>query len=237
MEEYKQLADMNNRGTCPRCEGFGFIHASKEKHDKPIHARCKKCIDCIVCDSSGVTLGVIKCARCSAKGFYHSPRAPQPHILSDYVKCFDCIICVDCQGQCVINSQRFEELKKVQVQKLEAKHESINPAAIKPGLLMMPPRMPDNMCFVGGKLPPLSVIDPERIHSHMAGIIGIPITEKVIKIIKSITKDLDVKVVKTVQSVCPRCLGAGYRHDSSLKHDKKSNEKCKLCTPCKGIIF
>ena len=39
-----------------------------------------------------------------------------------------------------------------------------------------------------------------------------------------------------VISNCPRCLGAGFRHDSSAKHDKKQEEKCKYCITCKGIV-
>ncbi|KAJ3037083.1 hypothetical protein HDV00_002088 [Rhizophlyctis rosea] len=36
------------------------------------------------------------------------------------------------------------------------------------------------------------------------------------------------------RTMCPRCEGYGWRHDSSGKHDKKKNEKCKLCAGCKA---
>jgi hypothetical protein len=62
--EFQKLADINSRTACPRCDGFGFIHASVDKHDRATSLRCKKCIDCSVCETSGITVGVIKCLKC-----------------------------------------------------------------------------------------------------------------------------------------------------------------------------
>ena len=89
----KRSLGRSERSKCPRCEGYGFIHASIDKHDRPSNTRCKKCIDCKVCESSGVTKGVIKCQKCSCKGFIHDPNAPKPHLISDFIKCFDCHFC------------------------------------------------------------------------------------------------------------------------------------------------
>jgi hypothetical protein len=33
-EQYRILADISSRGACPRCEGYGFLHLSPDKHDK-----------------------------------------------------------------------------------------------------------------------------------------------------------------------------------------------------------
>ncbi|KAJ3048518.1 hypothetical protein HK097_010458, partial [Rhizophlyctis rosea] len=36
------------------------------------------------------------------------------------------------------------------------------------------------------------------------------------------------------RTMCPRCEGYGWKHESSGKHDKKKSEKCKLCVSCKA---
>lgn len=83
----------------------------------------------------------------------------------------------------------------------------------------------------------------------MLGILGLPIDDKILQVLKSVTQEMAPQ--KEVHSKgglkkpksgalkkttnCPRCQGAGFRHDSSSKHDKPPTEKCKSCTKCKGI--
>ncbi|KAH9256894.1 hypothetical protein BASA81_005009 [Batrachochytrium salamandrivorans] len=112
LDEYRQLANMSLRGACPRCNGFGFFHTAIDKHDRPTTQRCKKCIDCSVCDGSGVTVGVIGCKKCQGRGFSHSPRAARLHTLPDQMRCFDCEECKECKGDGVIDPKRFQELRR-----------------------------------------------------------------------------------------------------------------------------
>ncbi|KAJ3382242.1 hypothetical protein HDU84_004415 [Entophlyctis sp. JEL0112] len=34
---------------------------------------------------------------------------------------------------------------------------------------------------------------------------------------------------------CPKCLGKGWNHDSTTKHDKNAKLRCKACTTCKVV--
>jgi len=84
------------------------------------------------------------------------------------------------------------------------------------------------------------------------GILGLPINDQILEIMREVTEKIaaetssetkgkNKKPSKTLLSSakvlndCPRCLGAGFRHDSSAKHDKKQKEKCKNCITCKGM--
>ena len=96
----------------------------------------------------------------------------------------------------------------------------------------------------------------------MLGILGLPINDQILEIMRGVSERIaseaaeaskvdqhhqhnsgkhTKKASKTtllssakVVADCPRCLGAGFRHDSSAKHDKKQKEKCKNCITCKG---
>ncbi len=43
-----------------------------------------------------------------------------------------------------------------------------------------------------------------------------------------------IAVIQTGPTACPSCAGAGFRHDSSMPHDKPSGTRCFFCEPCKG---
>ncbi|KAJ3302196.1 hypothetical protein HDV03_005254 [Kappamyces sp. JEL0829] len=242
-QEYQKLADMSSRTACPRCDGFGFIHMSIDKHDRPPTLRCKKCIDCSVCETSGVTVGVVKCLRCSARGFYHNPNAPVAHAYTELVKCFDCLDCRDCLGFGVLDQKRIDELKEFHAQRKNAGHLSVR-QSMMPGMLVFPPVLPDvaktNMASNNTALP-VPPISPESMHPHMLGILGLEINQEILDILKSLTapqkqthgKPSFLSLAKQTVD-CPKCLGAGYKHDSSSKHDKKGNERCKHCSSCKA---
>ncbi|KAI8893778.1 hypothetical protein BC833DRAFT_624558 [Globomyces pollinis-pini] len=255
LDEYKVLADIDNRAACPRCEGLGYVHSSVEKHDKAPTLRCKRCADCFVCDGSGVTMGVLKCKRCQAKGFIHKSNAPAPHKVSEFVKCFDCEECRDCNGKCVLDKARIEELRKfahLQVKNRKANAKSTGGKAgpfiqlanksLGPGLTVIPPLVPTNTPYGSGGFPFVPFIDPANLHPHMMGILGIPITEEVLKIMQQLTtgpgKEVDQRqqvLEMLAQKVkCPKCEGLGFKHESSTKHDRKPNERCKTCAVCKG---
>lgn len=95
----------------------------------------------------------------------------------------------------------------------------------------------------------------------MLGILGLPINEQILEIMRGVSERIASEASKVDQhhqhnsgkhikkaskatllssakivADCPRCLGAGFRHDSSAKHDKKQKEKCKNCITCKGRI-
>ncbi|XJO72934.1 hypothetical protein BDV3_003992 [Batrachochytrium dendrobatidis] len=123
LDEYKQLANMSVRGACPRCNGFGFFHSSLDKHDRPATQRCKKCAECSVCDGSGVTVGVIGCRRCNGRGFSHNPRAIVPHTIAEQMRCFDCEECKECKGEGVLDSKRFQDIRRAS---LSAKQNSMS---------------------------------------------------------------------------------------------------------------
>lgn len=125
LEEYRLLADMNSRGACPRCQGYGFLHLAMEKHDKPVYLRCKRCSDCTICASSGVTTGVLRCERCQANGFIHPANTSRKHSGPAFTRCFDCIVCQDCRGACVLDKKRIEEMQKLLGEKIKARESNI----------------------------------------------------------------------------------------------------------------
>lgn len=180
--EYAKLADISSRSACPRCDGFGFIHSSVDRHDKPPNQRCKKCVDCEVCETSGITVGVVKCFRCSAKGFYHSPNAPQPHQFGEFVKCFDCLDCKDCLGVGVLDQKRIQSLKEVQK---NAKNNQLKLGqGLTPERNIYPPLIPEGAPFSKSyPTPVITEIDPGAMHSHIMGILGIPITADIINVL------------------------------------------------------
>lgn len=65
----------------------------------------------------------------------------------------------------------------------------------------------------------------------MKDVLGIELTPEIIALLSSPKQPAEVSRSSVA---CPRCLGAGFRHDSSSKHDKKASDKCKHCTSCKG---
>jgi hypothetical protein len=88
------------------------------------------------------------------------------------------------------------------------------------------------------------------------GILGLPINDQILEIMRGMADKVAEETLEPknfsgkhskqpktllppakVISDCPRCLGLGFRHDSSAKHDKKQKEKCKNCTTCKGTCF
>ncbi|KAJ3176908.1 hypothetical protein HDU85_006505 [Gaertneriomyces sp. JEL0708] len=137
LAEWKQLADMNARQACPKCHGYGFVHATHEKHDKKeMYVRCKRCDDCRVCEGSGIVIGKLSCPRCHARGFVHrkrktaspSPSIPDAHAIgpgsstasprmdmrqehygSPDIRCTLCVECPQCAGTCVLDIARMRE--------------------------------------------------------------------------------------------------------------------------------
>ncbi|KAI8615979.1 hypothetical protein BC830DRAFT_241692 [Chytriomyces sp. MP71] len=89
------LSNMNARSACPKCDGYGYIHDTLDKHDKPDRrTRCKKCNDCQVCSGSGVVVGKAACRTCKARGFIHA--GSTRHTINEFVMCEQCLVCKDC---------------------------------------------------------------------------------------------------------------------------------------------
>jgi hypothetical protein len=148
-------------------------------------------------------------------------------------------------GLCVLDQKRIDELRKFAAQKQNAKILARSQVkSLAPGMLVFPPMLPDTAPFENGKYPVIPALDPENLHPHMMGILGIPIDEQILGIMKEMTArqkqatfvEMEAQVSNPQEQAtqCPRCLGAGFRHDSSSKHDKKPNERCKGCVKCRG---
>lgn len=106
--------------------------------------------------------------------------------------------------------------------------------------LLTPPLYPDTAPFANGEFPKLPVIDPDNLHPHMLGILGIPITEQVLEIMRMVNNANESTYVQEPtqhdsKTKCPRCQGVGFTHESSAKHTAKQGEKCKHCKKCLGI--
>ncbi|KAJ3254033.1 hypothetical protein HK103_007572 [Boothiomyces macroporosus] len=114
----------------------------------------------------------------------------------------------------------------------------------------MPPAIPDSAPFVNGDNPSLPFIDPTNLHPHIMGILGLPIQGQVLQIVKSMTHtpqpkkklmeglfdDEEEELANPAEKkgACPKCNGAGFKHESSMKHKGKAADKCKHCNTCKG---
>ncbi|KAJ3126225.1 hypothetical protein HK098_007781 [Nowakowskiella sp. JEL0407] len=105
-EDLRKLAKIALRETCPRCAGNGFLHLAEEKHDKAVNNRCKKCIDCGVCEGAGITVGKKMCEGCRAIGFFHPKDAIRGHSNLKQLKCIDCIDCSKCSGLGVVSKEK-----------------------------------------------------------------------------------------------------------------------------------
>ncbi|KAJ3143767.1 hypothetical protein HK101_003106 [Irineochytrium annulatum] len=104
IDDYKSLADMNSRTSCPRCEGYGFVHDGIDKHDK---ADVKVLSSLSVCGGSGVVVGKIGCRPCKARGFLHPVSVHlKEHSTLESVRCVDCIECRDCFGAGVLDKRQ-----------------------------------------------------------------------------------------------------------------------------------
>lgn len=237
--EYAKLADITSRSACPRCDGYGFLHSSVDKHDKPKNLRCKRCVDCNVCETSGITVGVVKCFRCHANGFYHNPIALHPHQYGEFVKCFDCLDCKDCLGIGVLDHERYSALKKV-LKNADKNQNLKTNQNFTPELNLYPPLLPSNAPFtVKCPHPHISVLDANNMHPHIKGILGTPITPEYALILNSIPTPhattaqnlMEKRLAEKSSTECPKCLGVGYNHTSLLKHDTKKS-KCKHCLKC-----
>ena len=108
--DFQRLGDIDNRGICPKCKGFGFYHSSMEKHDKPSTIRCKKCQFCTTCEGSGITFGVEACKTCSALGFVHLDT--KKHKALATIRCYDCIDCYECFGKGVVDPKQKKQKQK-----------------------------------------------------------------------------------------------------------------------------
>jgi hypothetical protein len=141
-----------------------------------------------------------------------------------------------------LDRKRIEELRKFAAQKQSAKQIG-KLKSVTPGMLLFPPLVPETAPFENGSYPIMEPINPDNLHPHMIGILGIPIDEQVLKIMKEVTQVLRPPLIEMASKSanestdCPRCLGMGFRHNSSSKHDKKLNERCKACITCKGISY
>ena len=186
---------------------------------------------------------MLKCNRCQGQGFYHNPESLKPHKFNRNIKCFDCQDCADCLGECVLDKKRIEELKLFAKQNKRATRGFPKTASLAPGLLSIPPMAPNFAPYQNGRAPNVPEIDADKLHPHLRGFLGIPIDENVLNIIKQVNVSISKAEVNEVplleqtskiQTNCPRCEGKGFRHESSGKHDKKPDEKCKLCVQCRG---
>ena len=144
-----------------------------------------------------------------------------------------------------MDKKRIDELKLFAKQKNRVTQSFMKSNSIAPGMMSIPPMLPSFAPFQMGKLPSTPTIDAGNLHPHLRGILGLPLDENIINIIKSVkvpTKGPDFPTLvrldedSKLDQSCPKCVGKGFLHESSAKHDKKPEEKCKKCIVCKGIF-
>ncbi|KAJ3025131.1 UNVERIFIED_CONTAM: hypothetical protein HDU68_007443 [Siphonaria sp. JEL0065] len=227
------LTNMNARSACPKCDGYGYIHDSVDKHDKPDRkTRCKKCNDCNICSGSGIVVGKSACRTCKARGFVHPSGAAQKHPSNDLVACVECVECKDC-----INGI---------------------PRSIAKNLPRMIPNQPENPLEPPSTANLVKLDDngmlPARAKSTLVG--SSPFFDSLFsstsahfqqnrknlqsrhqtpaQTLVSMNADAAFSEILKKTIDCPRCLARGWRHESTDKHDRKENVRCKTCANCKG---
>lgn len=82
---------------CPVCEGLGYKHDPSSKHGKKKTERCKRCLNCKACNSSGLVVGKRACSKCMMRGFVHV-ELDGTHDVSENLRCFFCRDCMTCSG-------------------------------------------------------------------------------------------------------------------------------------------
>ncbi|KAI9209780.1 uncharacterized protein BJ171DRAFT_485005 [Polychytrium aggregatum] len=253
MDDYKLLADMSNRTACPRCEGYGFIHGTLDKHDKPAKVKCKKCEACDVCEGSGVTFGKDPCNGCGAKGFVHPEKAYAPHSTPSNIRCIDCVDCKVCQGKAVLDRKsRAAEATKSGAGPKSAYTDAksflpqqplvsiAGASGAAPGSFGVPVREP-RIAIPPAFNPPIQIIQGKpnpfsMAHPHLVSGLGFGPKELAVFLGKNQAPALPTSVLpEHLQTTkCPKCEGAGWRHESSIRHDTRATVRCKNCVACRG---
>lgn len=207
----KELSDIASRTSCPRCEGFGWVHDTLEKHDKPdSKTRCKRCSNCAVCEGSGVVTGKLPCKPCKSRGFIHPVSTHlREHNTLESIKCSDCIECRECFGEGVVSAKKSASKIKSSSSGSATKTTSASQTA-RPVSLAIDPSNPTS------SLPTEKT--PTQVDKVDFEVLAAEITPE----------ELGIS-----PSACPRCDGRGWRHESSIKHDKAPSTRCKNCTSCK----
>lgn len=181
------------------------------------------------------------------------------HLVGEYVKCFECVTCPDCNGRSCIDSKRRQELDELENHRKNARRSVWDVPIIQrrnldgvvsnydDEVLVLPPMVPDcAMCFSQPYSIPPCNIDISKFHPHISTILGVEITDEIREILTKSKEDSHIskrelrKLEEKKPVPCPRCEGLGFTHtDKSLTHNQKKAEKCKNCQTCKGkkIIF
>ncbi|KAI9351157.1 hypothetical protein DFJ73DRAFT_379605 [Zopfochytrium polystomum] len=159
---------------CFRCEGKGWKHESGAKHDKG-PARCKRCVDCKLCNGFGKIVGKIPCDTCKAKGFIHAS-TERNHDAPEALRCFFCIDCTTCHNTCAVPSPEAVAARK-QHQKgrrtgaFGGEQESVQPA-VAPSIpqIPMPPMLPvvivtlkDGTQVPSVRIPGVGIVPAEQV--------------------------------------------------------------------------
>ncbi|KAI9336971.1 hypothetical protein BDR26DRAFT_864296, partial [Obelidium mucronatum] len=228
------LANMNARSACPKCDGYGYVHDIQEKHDKPDRkTRCKKCNDCNICSGSGIVVGKSACRTCKARGFLHPSSAPQKHPQNDLVACIDCVECKDCvQG---IPRHLAKSLPKVGSGQPPdgVSDQVVNGPLVKlddQGLL--PARTKSTL--VGSSPFFDSLFSSNSAHYQQNRKNLQARHQTAAQTLVSASTDAAFSEIMKNTIDCPRCLAKGWKHESTDRHDKNPNVRCKTCTNCKA---
>ncbi|KAJ3304826.1 hypothetical protein HDU76_005114 [Blyttiomyces sp. JEL0837] len=249
IDGFKALADMNSRSSCPRCEGYGFVHDSPEKHDKSdLKVRCKKCNACKICSGSGVVMGKVPCKPCKARGFLHPPSVHlREHPGQESIRCGDCIDCRDCKGQGVIDKRALQ--KKLQQQQQQQQQQQGNrqsQAPLIPGFPGAAPGFPGGAPLMMNGMPvPIPIGMPGAMNVNPNG--GDDDGKNSVSSGERGSGEFEredgglgtgdnagLPEELFRPCTCPKCDGKGFKHESSSKHDKGPLIRCKTCVNCKA---
>ncbi|KAJ3081219.1 hypothetical protein HDU99_006262 [Rhizoclosmatium hyalinum] len=216
---------MNARSACPKCEGYGFIHDTVDKHDKrTLFERCKKCNDCNICGGSGIVVGKTACKTCKARGFIHPNSAPSKHPFNNMIACVDCIECKDC-----VRGIPRHIAKQLPRASPGQQDQTWDPSAIPDG--SSPARGKSTLIGSSPFFDSLFTSDSAHFQSK--------------KLLQSKHQTAQQTLVNVVNDAafsealkktidCPRCAARGWKHESTARHDKKDNIRCKSCINCKA---
>ncbi|KAJ3217995.1 hypothetical protein HDU67_006895 [Dinochytrium kinnereticum] len=237
---------MNSRTSCPRCEGYGFVHDSIEKHDKnDAKVRCKKCSPC-----RGVVVDKLPCRPCKSRGFLHPPSVHlKEHSAPDHMRCPDCIECRDCVGLGALDRKPPKQKQKQQQQPQQPT------APLPPTSSQYPqPLIPGIMPWNGGQKQH-AVVAPPAVASNLfapvvwgqqqqqqGGYVQASLGgERKGRAGSVSSRGSEGSMDGTIYTEdylraapCPRCDGRGWKHDTSSKHDKIPTVRCKNCAACKA---
>ncbi|KAI8828488.1 hypothetical protein BJ741DRAFT_422802 [Chytriomyces cf. hyalinus JEL632] len=228
-----QLSNMNARSACPKCDGYGYIHDTADKHDKPDRrTRCKKCRDCSVCSGSGVVVGKSACRTCKARGFVHPPNGDR-HNANEFIKCSSCYDCKDCIGGIPRNiAKNLPQAAPVFTENPLDLPANLAVVRLDDNGMLPAPRQRTTLTGSSPFFDTLFASDSAHYQQNRKNLQSRHVSAQQTLIQFEAEEAFTEAVKPTVP--CPRCSGKGWKHESAAKHERGLNVRCKQCINCKA---